>query len=248
MRAPHLTALASAFLLCLVSLASADPVVTSKQKSKSAPAQVAAATQAPEKIIVGVALPRAQLGQGNGASADVAEPVRQALMAYLKGPALEVILLEARIPQQIDAEAQQRSCAFVLYTDVTLTHKRGGFGLLKKLAPVASALPMLGGGAGMGSIGTQVAMQAAAQSAMQSQMQAQEDAMANAMAAINGAQKNNVKAGDSLTLEYKLVRLGVAAPFKTDTILGKANANGDDVLSPMIENVAIAVVGAATGG
>jgi hypothetical protein len=38
------------------------------------------------KIVVGVALPRAQLGQGNGANADVAEPVRQALIAYLKGP------------------------------------------------------------------------------------------------------------------------------------------------------------------
>jgi hypothetical protein len=31
------------------------------------------------------------LGQGNGAGADVAEPVRQALMSYLKGPKIEVI-------------------------------------------------------------------------------------------------------------------------------------------------------------
>ena len=38
------------------------------------------------RLKVGVAFPRAQLGQGNGASADVAEPVRQALMSYLKGP------------------------------------------------------------------------------------------------------------------------------------------------------------------
>lgn len=101
----------------------------------------------------------------------------------------------------------------------------------------------------MGNAGAQVAMQAAAQSAMQSQMHdAQEDAMANAMAAINGAQKNNVKAGDSLTLEYKLLKPGEETPFKADTLLGKAKANGDDVLSPMIENLAIAVVGAATGG
>ena len=45
------------------------------------------------RLTVGVALPRAQLGQGNGASADVAEPVRQALMSYLKGPKIEVIAL-----------------------------------------------------------------------------------------------------------------------------------------------------------
>jgi hypothetical protein len=233
MRVLRPTLLASVCMLYVVSLA---------------PAMTVAAAPVPEKIIVGVALPRAQLGQGNGGSADVAEPLRQALMAYLKGPALEVVPLEARIPQQIDAEARQRGCAFVLYTDVTQTAKKGGFGLLKKLAPVASALPMLGGGGGLANIGTQVAMQAATQSAMQSQMQAQEDAMANAMAAINGAQKNNVKAGDSLTLEYKLVKLGVETPFKADTILGKAKANGEDVLSPLIENVAIAVVGAATGG
>jgi hypothetical protein len=49
---------------------------------------------AAEKLIVGVALPRAQLGQGNGSSADVGEPVRQALIAYLKGPMIVVIPLE----------------------------------------------------------------------------------------------------------------------------------------------------------
>jgi hypothetical protein len=50
------------------------------------------------------------------ASADVAEPVRQALMSYLKGPKLEVIALEARIPQQIAAEAGEKGCTFVQYT------------------------------------------------------------------------------------------------------------------------------------
>jgi len=224
MRIPRFTLLASILLLSVVPLASAA-----------------------SKVIVGVAMPRAQLGQGNGGNADVAEPVRQALMAYLKGPALEVIPLEARIPIQINAEAKEKGCTYVLYTDVTQTAKKGGMGLFKKLAPVASALPMLGGG--MGNMGAQVAMQAAAQGAMQAQMQdAQEDAMASAMASINGAQKTNVKAGDSLTFEYKLVKPGTDAPFKAETITGKAKANGDDVLSPMIETVAIAVVGAATGG
>ena len=77
---------------------------------------------------------------------------------------------------------------------------------------------------------------------------AQEDAMANAMSAINGAQKSNVKAGDSLTLQYKLVKPGEEQPAKADTISGKAKANGEDVLSPMIEAVAVAVVGSVSGG
>ena len=198
------------------------------------------------KLIVGVALPRAQLGQGNGASADVAEPVRQALMSYLKGPMIEVIALEARIPQQIAAEADVKSCAFVLYTDVAQVPKGGGMKMFKKLAPIAGVLPLLGGG-GMGNIGAQMAASAVAQTAMQAQMaDAQEDAMANAMAAINGAQKSNVKAGDSLTLQYKLVRQGQEQPAKADTISGKAKSNGEDVLSPMIEAVAVAVVGSVS--
>lgn len=195
---------------------------------------------AADKLLVGVALPRAQLGQGNGASADVAEPVRQALLAYLKGPVIDVVPLEARIPVQIDAEAREKNCNFVLYTDVTQSRKGGGLGMLKKLAPLAAAVPMLGAGANMG---TQMAAQAAAQTMMQAEMQsAQEDAMANAMAAINGAQKNNVKAGDSLTLEYRLVQPGADSSLKSDKFVGKAKANGDDVLSPLIESVATVVV------
>jgi hypothetical protein len=201
---------------------------------------------AAQKMKVGVALPRAQLGQGNGEAADVAEPVRQALLSYLKGPAIEVVALEARIPLQINAEAKEKGCDFVLYTDVTQTKKGGGLGFLKKLAPMAAAVPMMGG---LGNAGGQMAASMAAQSMMSAQMQsAQEDAMANAMAAINGAQKTNVKAGDSLTLEYKLVKPDEEKPARSDRIMGKAKENGQDVLSPLIENVAIAVVGSVAGG
>ena len=206
------------------------------------------AARAESKLTVGVALPRAQLGQPNGASADVAEPVRQALMSYLKGPVIQVIALEARIPQQIAAEAGEKGCAFVLYTDIAQVPKGGGMSMFKKLAPLAGAVPLLGGG-GMGNVGAQMAAQAVAQTAMQAQMaDAQEDAMASAMAAINGAQKSSVKASDSLTLQYKLVKLGEEQPAQADTLKGKAKANGEDVLSPMIETVAIAVVQNVSGG
>jgi hypothetical protein len=207
---------------------------------------LASGAWAAPKLKVGVALPRAQLGQGNGEAADVAEPVRQALLAYLKGPAIEVVALEARIPLQINAEAKEKACDFVLYTDVTQTKKGSGFGMLKKLAPMAAAVPMLGGG--MGNMGGQMAASMAAQTMMSASMQsAQEDAMANAMAAINGAQKNNVKAGDTLTFEYKLVKPDEETPAKADKLAAKAKENGQDVLSPLIESVATAVVGTVAG-
>ena len=65
-----------------------------------------------------------------------------------------------------------------------------------------------------------------------------------AMAQISGAQKSNVKAGDSLTFEYRLVKPDEQNPLKADKIVVKAKNNGEDVLSPMIEAVATAVVGA----
>ena len=50
-----------------------------------------AASANPASPTVCMTLPKAQLGQGNGASADVAEPVRQALMSYLEGPMIEAV-------------------------------------------------------------------------------------------------------------------------------------------------------------
>ena len=199
---------------------------------------------AADKLTVGVALPRAQLGQPNGASADVAEPVRHVFMSYLKGPIIEVVALEARIPAQIAAEAKEKGCAYVLYTDVAQIPKGNGLSMFKKLAPMAGMLPMLGGG----SMSTQIAASAVAQGVMQAQAaDAQQDAMESAMAAINGAQKSNVKSGDSLSLQYKLVRVGEDQPAKQDKVVGKAKANGEDVLSPMIEAVAVAVVDSVSG-
>ena len=197
---------------------------------------------------MGVALPRAQLGQPNGASADVAEPVRQALMSYLKGPVIEVIALEARIPVQIAAEAKEKGCAFVLYTDVAQTAKGGGLKMLKKLAPMAGMLPMLGGG-GMGDVGAQMAASAVTQTVA---------AVANGRCP--GRRHGECDGGDQRRAEvqrqggrftHAAVQAGArgrgAALQGSHDRRAKAKANGEDVLSPMIESVAVAVVGGVAG-
>lgn len=226
---------------CLLGFAPAHGATPAAGEGGAAPAT------STSKLIVGIALPRAQLGQGNSGSTDVAEPVRQALISYLRGPMIEVIPLEARIPIQIAAEAREKSCAFVLYSDIAQKAKGSGSKFLKSMAPLAGALPMVGGMGG--SMGTAMAASAVAQGAMQaSAMSAQEEAMDNAMAAITGAQQSNVKAGDSLTFDYRLVRTGEAEPVKAAQLQGKAKANGEDVLSPLIEQVAIVVVETVAGG
>ena len=185
-------------------------------------------------------LPKAQLGQGSS-GADVAEPVRATLTAYLTGPATELVPLTARIPMQIDAEAGQLGCAFVLYSAVT-QKKGGGFSkLLGAASPLAQVMPAM---AGMGGsynaiMATQVVATAATTAAAKS-------AQEQAMEALGGAAKSNIKKGDQITLEYRLVRPGDEKAVATASVVGKAKENGEDLVSPLIEQAATAVLTAIT--
>jgi hypothetical protein len=205
----------------------------------TAPKVAAPVAPVVSKVRIGIVPPQAQLGQGD-AGTNVAEPVRQSLVSFLSGPAVDIVPLAARIPQQIEAEAAQANCAYVLYTSVT--QKAAGKslgGLLRMIAPVANMLPMAGGlgGGGNGSMVAGMAAQTAAQVAAQS---AQQDAMSQ----MNHAQAGSIKARDELALQYQLVRLGDPKPLLNNTLKAKAKADGEDLLSPLIEKAAEAVVNA----
>ena len=195
---------------------------------------------ASDKVRIGVVLPKAQLGQGS-TGADVAEPVRQSLIAYLSGPATELVPLTARIPMQIEAEAAQAGVQYVLYTSVV--HKKGrsgGFGkLLGAVAPVAgSVIPAAGG---FGNTGAIVATQAATAASI---AVAQQQAQQQATAALMSASQSNVRKGDLIELEYKLTRAG--AQFATKLANGKATEDGQDLLSPLLEQAATEVLTSVT--
>jgi hypothetical protein len=178
-----------------------------------------------------IALPKAQLGQGNNAAVDVSEPVRTTLGQYMAGPSIQLVRLDARIPIQIDAEAAEKHCGYVLQTSVVQKKKAGS--IFKKLAPLAGALPMLGGmGGNMGGmVATQVASSAITAGAQQ-----------DYAAAMTGAQQSNVKAGDTVTVEYTLAKIGAAESAKAVTLQAKAKQDGEDVIGPMLEQVATAVL------
>jgi hypothetical protein len=194
-----------------------------------------AAMAAAAAPVVCIAPPKAQLGQGNNSAVDVSEPVRVTLGQYMAGPSVQLVRLDARINIQIEAEAAQKNCAFVLQTLVVQKKKPGS--MFKKLAPFASALPMMGGMSG--SMGGMVATQAVA-STMASA--AASGAQQDYMAAMTGAQQSNVKAGDTVTVEYVLTRIGVKDGAKKDVLLTKASQDGEDVIGPMLEQVATAVL------
>ena len=210
-----------------------------------APAASAGQTPAPAatKSRICLVLPRAQLGQGSS-GADVSEPVRQTMISYLNGPTVELIQLQARIPVQVDAEAQQSACEYVLYTSVVQKKGGGGFGkLLAAAAPIASVAGMMVPGVGgmTGNYGAIMAGQAVASAASAA---AAQNAQQEAMEAINGASEQNIKKGDEVTLEYQLTKTGVTEPFATHSSSAKAKAKGEDLLSPLIEQTAIDVLGA----
>jgi hypothetical protein len=199
----------------------------------------ATAQDAAPAVRIGIVLPKAQLGQGN-AGQDVAEPVRQLIMSYMAGPVLELVPLQARITAQIEAEARSLNVTHVLYTSVEQKKGRGGAGgILGKMGPMAGMLPGVGAASGVsGAIASSVASQAIATASAQA---AQEQAMSS----LTQAQTGSVKAKDEVTLIYQLVTLSGSKPVLEASLQAKAQQDGEDLLSRLVEQLATIAVTAA---
>jgi hypothetical protein len=154
------------------------------------------------------------IGEGINALA-LANAIQNTLVQYLKGTKIEIVPLEAKLASAIDAEAKEKACDFILYA--TVSHKKGGggFGMFKKIAPVlGSVVPMAGM---VGIVAGTVAS-----------------------TAISTAATSNVKPKDELTLDIKLQNGSTVA--LTKQFKAKAKSAGEDVISPIVEQAAIALV------
>ena len=200
-----------------------------------APAQVplpqALGPKAPGKIRIGIAPAQAQLGQGNNAQADYGTPIRNAIIFIMNGPAVEITGLDSRLPIQIQAEAQQKQCDYILMSNVAVKHAGGGFGsFMKKAGPMSSMIPMAGMAGGMGgaiaSQAASVAMQTAAQAAQQSAM--------SQLSGFNG----QIKSKDDVTVEYQLYPTGQPTAKLQNSLNAKAKSNGEDVMTPLLQQAA----------
>jgi hypothetical protein len=185
----------------------------------------------PGKIRIGIAPSQAQLGQGNNAGADYGTPIRNAIVYVMNGPAVEITALDSRLPIQTQAEAQQKQCDYILFSNVTVKHSGGGFGKFMKAAgPMSSMVPMAGMAGGMGGAiagqAASVAVQTAAQAAQQSAM--------SQLAGFNG----QIKSKDDVTVAYQLMPTGQDKPRLENTLKGKAKADGEDVMTPLIQQAA----------
>ncbi len=188
--------------------------------------------KAPGKIRIGVAPPDAQVGQGNNAGADYSTPIRNAEVALMSGPAIEIAALDSHIAIQLQAEAQQKQCDYILFSSVSVKHNSGGgFGKFAKFGSVAASMTPMGSMAkGMGGAAAATAASAAASAAAQA---AQQQAISQ-LAGFNG----QIKSKDDVNVQYQLVATGQTAPVLQDSLKGKAKSDGEDVLTPLLQQTA----------
>lgn len=164
------------------------------------------------------------VGEGMN-SADLAAAIQNTLMQYLKTPNVEVIALEARLASVIDSEAKEKECDYVLF--VNASHKKGGgggFGMFSKvIAPAVGATGIGHTGSTAGNIAGQVATRAIVSA---------------------GSASESIKSKDEITLDVKMQQPGGASALAKQ-YKKKASSNGEDIISPLVEQVAEAVVAIA---
>lgn len=172
-------------------------------------------------VRIGLIKPRVQLGQNS--EQDIGESIRQLFVNYLNGAAIETVLIESKTPAQIGVEARQKECNFVLFSSVSQKQKNSIFGNLVKIAvPVLiSSVP------GTGNVGVQQGgISGAAQQSAQTMM--------NTVA-------ESVKAKDVVVLDLNLSSLTNRSMFVKKELKAKASADGQDVLTPLIEQASEAI-------
>jgi len=226
---------------------SAEPQQAGNRNAEPGPLQqgelmaVAAAPQiaaqsTTKKSKVCVAPAQAQFGQGNTLQADYGTPVRNALVLMMSGPAMEIASLDASVPVQLDAEARQKDCDYILMSSVTVKRAgSGGFGKLMKVGSMAASftpMGMMAKGVG-GMIAAQTASTAIQSAAMATQQQA-----VSQLSGFNG----QIKSKDEVTVEYQLVATGQSQSRLQNVLKGKSKIDGEDVLSPLLREAANGVV------
>ncbi|MGB8507829.1 MAG: hypothetical protein WCD76_05455 [Pyrinomonadaceae bacterium] len=166
------------------------------------------------------------VGEGLSAS-DLAAAVGNTLAEYLKSPNVELIQLEAKLPSQLEAEARQKECDFIVYSNVS--HKKGGgggFGGMfgKVMAPAVGQVGIGHTGSTAGNVAGAVAT----------------NAIVNA-----GTMSANVKPKDELTLDIRVQAPGSPTAATSRQFKSKAKSAGEDIITPLIEQAAQMILDAA---
>ncbi len=161
------------------------------------------------------------VGEGMNAN-DLSAAVQNTLADYLKGTKVELVQLEAKLLSAIAEEAKSKECDFVIYANVSHKKGGGGFGGFGKV--LGNVVAQTGGG-NWGNTTANVAGAVISRTI------------------VGATLSQNIKAKEEITLDIKLQK-GDSNAFSKQ-YKGKAKSDGEDVLSPMIEQVAQAILDAA---
>jgi len=203
--------------VCVISLVAGAIAVSASVETR---AGAGPQQSSPSSRATCIALPLPSLRGAEGSSTVVATSVRDLVSSYLTGPSLRTITLDARLPDQALEEARQKTCASLL--TITLTRKRssgGGFGRVLGEAAGAAAWQLPYGANATVSV-------------------ARSAAIAGSTAVSSLA--SNTRAKDELQLEYRLMS-DAQAVLREGKDAAKAKADGEDLLTPLVERMATAV-------
>jgi hypothetical protein len=147
--------------------------------------------------------------------------VRELVATFLRGPSAQVVMLDTRLTPHALEEARQKSCGHVL--TMKLTRKRGGgslFGRILGQAGSTAAWSIPGG-----SVASAVARGVTAAAA-----QAVSDVALS------------TKAKDEMRLAFTVTSLDGRPALGPKTEAAKAKTNGEDLLTPLAQRAAEAIV------
>jgi hypothetical protein len=152
-------------------------------------------------------------------AANLATAVQTTLTDKLKAPNVEAIPIQATVLSQIEAEARQKECDFLVYT--TVSHKKGGGGFGNVFGSTAAQIA--GNTIGYGSTAGAIAANAATTAVVA-----------------------EIKARDEVTVDVRLEKPGAGYPAFSKQFKGKAKAAGEDIITPATTQAAQALIEAAT--
>ncbi len=173
-------------------------------------------------VRIGLSVKTGSVGEGVTAN-DLAAAVQNTLGDYLKRTDVEIVILEAKLAGALENEAKQKDCDFFL--TATVSHKKGGggFGFGKILGQAVGQTGIGHTGSTAGNIAGQVATNTIVSA---------------------GQASANVKPKDEITLDLNMKQLGGAAVL-TKQFKAKAKSAGEDIISPVVEQAAQAIVDSA---
>ena len=177
----------------------------------------------PGVIRIGVIRPLSLIGPV--ATFDASAATRDLLISFLAGPLAEVVPIESRVQIQVVAESKLKDCDYVIYSAISRRQITSGVSkAIGAASPVIGLLPAAGALTGTGQQLTSTMSQA--------------DRVLKAATDMSG----QIKAKDEVSFEYKLVVAGSTTPIAQKLLKAKADADGDQVISPLLADAANSIL------